>query len=119
MAEVRFAVNSCRQLMCMVTYLSMEVISTTGEVKCLTSSDESKHSHIPVWNGPDERKTRKSSVLIRSDRVGRNKQVVGAVQEQLLVFQVWELMLKCNVWECRVEDIVKKLGSEDEAANQE
>ena len=118
LAQVRFAVNSHRQLMCMVTNLSIEVISTTGEVKCLTSSDESKHSHIPVWNGPDERKTRKSRVLIRSDRVGRNKQVVGVVQEQLLVFQVWELMLKCNVWECRVEDIVKKLGSE-EAANQE
>ena len=56
LAEVRFAVNSCRQLMCMVTNLSMEVISTTGEVKCLTSSDESKHSHIPVWNGPDQMK---------------------------------------------------------------
>ena len=117
LAEVRFAVNSCRQLMCMVTNLSVQVTST-GELKCLTSSDESKHSHIPVWNGPDERKNRKTRVLVRSDRVTRNKQVVGVVQEQLLVFQVWELMLKCDVCECSVEDIVKKLGSE-EAANQE
>jgi len=122
LAEVRFAVNSCRQLMCMVTNLSMEV-TTTGEVKCLTSSDEPKHSHIPLWNGPAASKTRRSRVFVRSDLASRNRQVVGVVQE-LLVVQVWKLMLRIEQSKgsggcvCGVDEIVKKLGSE-ESANEE
>ena len=109
--KVRFAINSCMQLVCMVTDVYEEV---EGQVKFLTTSEESKHAHLPVCrnNRTEDTTYKRTRVYVRT-ALDQNKEILKLeLVQRLLVFQVWQLMMKQELrqeggCEWSVEDIVK------------
>jgi len=109
--KVRFAINSCMQLVCMVTDVYEEV---EGQVKFLTTSEESKHAHLPVCrnNRTEDTSCKRTRLFVRT-ALDRNKEVLKLeLVQRLLVFQVWQLMMKQELrqeggCEWSVENIVK------------
>eukprot|EP00092_Neocalanus_flemingeri_P014869 GFUD01016058.1.p1 GENE.GFUD01016058.1~~GFUD01016058.1.p1 ORF type:complete len:464 (+),score=160.44 GFUD01016058.1:47-1438(+) len=124
LANIRFAVNSRQQLMCLVTSLSKEV-SPSGERMVLTTK-HSNLTHIPLWAGSEGGKDMMSSsrVFVRSDLRRKDKQVCQ--EQQVLAFQAWEKLIELGAehseggaGEGSIADIISKLSKEVEGAANE